>query len=108
MQQCVTLYLASLINMYRLDFSKSGEQLAAISSIVILILCVGLPFFMLEIVMQRSRGQIKLHEYEETYGTITEGIRLTSFWCYTWNIIGVFRWLITLTILVTLVEVPCV
>lgn len=108
LQQIVTIYLSSLINLYQLDLTYSGDWTASIVSLVMMACCIATPLCMIALTVMMRFEVISKKIFEEKYGTITEGLKDTSIWAQLWSAIGVLKWLITLTILVTCLNYPCI
>lgn len=105
-QQYVTLCLSSLINLYRIDLSQSGD-ITSIALVFILIpLVVATPFVLGTIVMMRASGKISEETFEKQFSSLSQGLRQATSVQRLWTVLNIFKWLGTCTVLVALRDYP--
>lgn len=100
-QQYVTLYIASLINLYRVVYSTNGDYTGDVLSFVILPGCLVILPVMAAIVV-KTGGTLP------QFKSLTEGLRDNSTVAKLWTVITLGKWCLTLTILVVLRDCPAI
>jgi hypothetical protein len=89
----MTLFLSSLINVVKVDFSFqfNGTSTSAIISLLILALCVLLPVFTFSIVW-KYREFLDSIVFQERYCTLVENLKISNFWQSLYNTMQLFKW----------------
>jgi hypothetical protein len=64
-----------LINFTQLDYSSLSNKIGSILSYMTLNVCILFPILVGFILYLKNSGKLSKAEYEEKYGTITEGLR---------------------------------
>ncbi|TNV86166.1 hypothetical protein FGO68_gene3550 [Halteria grandinella] len=100
LQQFVTLYLASIINLYQMDDQYDGDMIANSAAIFIFQLCtVNLIVFTLLIVL-RVKGLISSTTFTQKFGTLTENLKDKQYSSALFQVEGLFKSMLMMTILV--------
>lgn len=102
LQQYVTLYLASMVNLYSIDKTFNGETSALSFSFPILFLSALTPIFFYSLVYLKQTNRLSSTYFDSKLSSLIEGLSYPY-----WNALSLFKWTLTLTILVTLSDIPC-
>jgi hypothetical protein len=58
-------------------------------------------------IILRNSQRLGSEEFQTKFGTLVEGLRIEEGWGIIWNVLGVLRIMITVTILILLRDYPC-
>ena len=101
--QAPPLMIASIINIYDLNYDepiKYASSFLSIMILVILAIAVGLEIFVIRI----NKGRYHLEEFKFSYGAIIEGLDSNTKAGRYWNPLNLIRWALTIAIMVFLNE----
>ena len=120
-QQYMTLYLSSLINVVKVSHTKSpqiffqvdfnfsfnGTSASALTSLLLLALCTLLPIATFCIIW-KYRVFLDSKTFQERYGTLVEGLKIKNVWHSLYHTMQLLKWCITITLLVMLRDYPAI
>ena len=108
LSQAAPLFFCSLLNMYDLRFNDK-ENLVKISSYISMIVLISVISALLLIfgkvcALTRNLNREKVTEFKINYSVLTESLKETNIQklIYFWKPLYLFRWSLTLTILIVL------
>lgn len=103
MQQYVTLYLSSLINLFQLDRNMNGDMTASIVSIFTFALSALTPTIVATLIYLKQTKRISNAYFDAKLSSLTDGLSYSY-----WNAHSLLKWTLTISLLVTLSESPSV
>jgi hypothetical protein len=93
--------IASIINISDLNFETPFKYASSVLSIVVLVIlaiAIGIEIYLI----RANQGGLKLEEFMSSYGAIIEGLDTSTIVGRYWNPLNLFRWALTIAILVFL------